>query len=400
MKRFSCFALAALIGCYLVASVVIACHGYGDDGDSYFMLRTWQTMLVDGRYVPSRFQGNIIPEFIIGFLASQFGSYGPNAFSIALSLMSALFAVKILAAISSDTELIGWAIATVLLNPTWILEGSTSVDYLYPIAVFLGGIFLLMRGRPTLAALAFALAAGSRISYVPLGVTALGVAEWKEPERCAEFTGAILAYLMVGGLFYLPVLISSHLSLSFLDAGRPLQQGVVGLLVRFVYKLHQLYGFVGTYVVLGLCAFSAMRKRISLDARSRFVEGCAVGVIAFHLLLFLWIPVLVAYLLPVLLAVAALFVTYRLDRRALVAVALLEVLTWFVRIEPLAIRHETDLPCRPVNAVAAVLHPHLAEGWLLERLDDKPFKNSCWMSALLIVPSNPYVPLPPAPFRR
>lgn len=392
--------LLLLLGCYLAASFLIACHGYGEDTDSYSMLSTWQTMLLDAKYVPSRFQGNIIPEFIIGFLASLFGPYGPNFFSIALSLTSIFFAARIFASVSEDSELIAWSLATVLLNPTWILEGSTSVDYLYPIAASLGGILLLMRHRPTLAALAFAIATGSRISYAPLGLAALLVGWWAEPEEGREFLGAILAYLLAGGLFYLPVWISNHLGLSFLRAGRPVHQGFAGLVVRFIYKIHWLYGFAGTYLVVGATVFFAARRRRVLSEPARLLELCAVGTVVFHLLLFLWIPVLAAYLLPVLLALAGLFVIYRVDRRVLAAVVALEIILWFVRIEPLAVSHETELPCHEVNAVAARFEPHLAKGVLLRDLEGVQFNAPCYLSELRVQPNSPYAPLPPSPFDR
>jgi len=51
-------------------------------------------MLIEGVDVPSRFQGDSVPEFIIGFLASQFGPYGPNTASLLLSLAAAAFAAR------------------------------------------------------------------------------------------------------------------------------------------------------------------------------------------------------------------------------------------------------------------------------------------------------------------
>jgi hypothetical protein len=392
--------LLLLLSCYLAASFLIACHGYGEDTDSYGMLNTWQTMLLDGRYAPSRFQGNIVPEFIIGFLASLFGPYGPNFFSIAVSLTSVFFAARILAAVSQDSELIAWSLATVLLNPTWILAGSTSVDYLYPIAASLGGILLLMRRRPTLAALAFAIATGSRISYAPLGLAALLVGWWLEPEEHREFLGAIVTYLLTAGLFYLPVWISSHLGLDFLRAARPVRQGFAGLVVRFIYKIHSLYGFAGTYLVAGAIVFVIARRRKVVSEPARVVELCAVGTVVFYLVLFLWIPVLTAYLLPVLLAVAALFVIYRVDRRVLGAIVALEIILWFVRIKPLTISHETGLPCHEVNAVAARFEPHLAKGVLLPDLEGVHFNAPCSLAELRVRPPNPYAPLPPSPFGR
>jgi len=397
--------IGGLFCLFFGASVVIACHGYGEDVDTYLMLKTWQTMLIDGAYVPSRFQGDIVPEIIIGFLASQFGPYGPNIASLLLSLAAAAFAAKILLRVTADRTLVYWCLLTVILNPRWIICSATPVDYIYPVAFCLLGILLLLDRRPTLAALLFALAAGSRISYVPLGVAALVTAWYLE--ACRDHRVAILSsvpvYLLTGGLFYLPVMISSHLTFEFLTAARPVWQGFPGLLARFVYKLLLLYGLAGTTVVIGAVAWYEMRRRkkaIDLTRRQRVLVICSFAVIAFHLLLFLWIPVRVSYLLPVLLAVAAIFVVYRVDYRNLLAISLLEVLLCFIRIEPLSIQHESELPCQAVKAVGARFSPHLAPGRLLEALEGRSVNASCNLAVLRIVPSDPMGALPPPLFHR
>jgi len=397
--------IGGLFFLFLGASLIIASHGYGEDVDTYLMLKTWQTILIDGAYLPSRFQGDIVPEFIIGFLASQFGPYGPNFASVLLSLAAAALAAKILLRVTTDRTLILLCLLTVILNPRWIICGATPVDYIYPVAFCLSGILLLLDQRPTLAALLFALAAGSRISYVPLGLAALGTAWYLEElrERRAAILSAVPVYLLTGGLFYLPVLISSHLTLEFLAAARPLWQGFPGLLARFLYKVLLLYGLGGTTAVIGATAWYVIRQRqnaVDLTRREKVLAICSLAVVGFHLLLFLWIPVRVSYLLPVLLAVAAIFVVYRVDFRILLAISLLEVILWFIRIEPLSIRHMSELPCQPVKAVGARFSPHLAPGRLLEALEGRSVNASCDLAVLRIVPADPMGALPPPFLRR
>lgn len=390
---------------FLAAALVIGARGYGDDIDSYAMLQTWQTMLLDGVYQPSRFQGDIVPEFVIGFLASQFGPYGSNLMSLLLSLAAAVMCWRIFSQLTPDGRLAGAAVLTVVMNPFWIVCSATSVDYMYAITFSLLGIWLLIARWPGIGALAFAVATGSRISYAPLGMAAMIVAWVREQDRREKMTmlSAAIVYLVTGGLFYLPVLIASHLTFRFLTAARPIWQGFIGLAARFVYKAQGLYGMLGTSVVIAALAYYRDRRRragMRFTQEQALAAACAWFVILFHLGLFLWIPVRVSYLLPVLIAAAAMFVLYQVDYRILLGICVLEIGLWFVRIDPLKIRHESQAPCAAVKAIGAEFSPHLARGRLLPLFEgDMPWA-ACGRAFLRIAPKTPVSPLPPPLFGR
>ena len=72
----------------IIAFVLIARDGYGDNINNYGMLNSWQVMVANGVYVPSRFQGNLPSELIVGTLAFLFGPIGPDSFSFILSLFA------------------------------------------------------------------------------------------------------------------------------------------------------------------------------------------------------------------------------------------------------------------------------------------------------------------------
>src|ERR1700733_6752658 len=86
-KVFLSIILIAAV-CYFTLFLIISRNGYGDNIDNYTMLRSWQEMVGNGVYVPSRYQGNIPSEIALGFLASMFGPIGANGFSFALSIIA------------------------------------------------------------------------------------------------------------------------------------------------------------------------------------------------------------------------------------------------------------------------------------------------------------------------
>jgi hypothetical protein len=62
---------------------------YGNHDDIYQMLNSWRTLIFEHRYVPSRFQGYLVPELSIG-LASQVGGFYLSNLSFLLSVSSLL----------------------------------------------------------------------------------------------------------------------------------------------------------------------------------------------------------------------------------------------------------------------------------------------------------------------
>lgn len=386
MSRGRTLAFDAVVLLLVAAAVaagfaMIAATGYGDNTDNYASLRAWQVMAGDGRYVASRFQGNLPSELAVGWLAHRFGPWGPNALSLACGLASLALLFALLRRLGNDTGLALLAVASVAANPYWQRAASTSMDYLHPMPFLLGGLVLLTHGRAVLPALLFALAGAIRLSHAPLALLLLVGGMLAQKRRGGDIAEAVLVLEMVTGLFYLPVWISSKLTLDFLTSGRPLEQGFAGLAARFVVKGAYLYGLAGTFVVLAALATRA-RTIASLAAtpwrdRRAVAVAAALLVIAWTLALFLYIPVRAEYLIPVLPAVAVLFVAGGVDRRWIAAVIVLELVGWLVVVDVIDARHRFTDPCAPVQATGARIAPHIAPGPLWEPLNGRTNEVRC-----------------------
>jgi hypothetical protein len=166
--------LVALLLCCAtcIAAVLVAQNGYGDNLDNYRMLRSWQQMVSHGLYQPSRFQGNLPSELALGFSASQLGPLGTSLISALASLCSLVLAWRVLSRFT-DARRAAWALLPVAVNPYWILASCTAMDYIHPLPFYLFGMLMLLEQRTHLAVLSLALAAGIRISFLPLGLFTL-----------------------------------------------------------------------------------------------------------------------------------------------------------------------------------------------------------------------------------
>jgi hypothetical protein len=120
----------------------------------------------------------------------------------------------------------------------------------------------------------------------------------------------------------------------------------------------------------------------------------------FTLALFLWIPLRAEYLIPVLPAAAVLFIAFN-DRKAMMLLAVLEAVSWFVVISPLTIQHRSgELLCDPMVTSGATFNLHLSEGIFLGPLLGREVNTPCNMRVLRLRPSDLPRPLPLSVFLR
>jgi hypothetical protein len=358
--------------------------GYGYDNDTYLMLKTWQRMLVEGTYVPSRFQGSIIPEFIIGFSASLGGHILSNSLSFAGLIVFAFTLAYILSSDGINKEKIILIVIGTIVNPYWILAASTSMDYIYAAAFFTLGVRFLTKAQPVAAALLLAMAGGSRISYAPLGLLILIICWYRSREYRMLYMQALITYMCVGTLLYLPAFIHAKLSLSFLNVAAPDYQGVFGLLARALHKSINLFGYVGMLVVLSTGLFLVFCNRLVLtrNLKHRPAIFCLL-IIGYHLLLFVRLPIEVSYLLPCVPAVMILLIYCGAEPRHFILIIAAQIAYWFVAIDPVKIIHADTGACGPVIATDTRIDPHLAPGVLVAAARDTVKLEPCNRRLLL-----------------
>lgn len=244
-----------VLGILLLAYAIYALNGYGNHDDIYRMLSTWRTLVTEQRYQPSRFQGYLVPEMIIGLASELGGFYLSNLVSVAMSITS-LFIFYLLLIRVTTPWTATLATLVVGVNPFWVIPSTTSTDYIYPIFFLLLGLWLFLNERFRAAGLVFSLAISSRITYGPL-VVLVFLVYWPYLRQNAQlkgrfFQGLILFFLGCLAL-YLPVFLT-YGNLSFLSFADDAKGGWFGTVARFLYKNVYFWGlpaFIALLVFLG-----------------------------------------------------------------------------------------------------------------------------------------------------
>ena len=65
--------------------------GYGSDEDTLPMIYVFESRLLDGKFVSSRFTSYPVPEIGIGFLSYYFGSWAANSVTFILNIAGLFF---------------------------------------------------------------------------------------------------------------------------------------------------------------------------------------------------------------------------------------------------------------------------------------------------------------------
>lgn len=361
-------ALATLV-VFVVFVVYRIPLGYSHDGDAYTILGAWQRMHAEGRYVPSRPPGYIVAEFIIGLAASIGGAWLSNTLIAILSIFSLYLTFMLGRDLRIDKPLL--LPALMASSPYVMIASSSSMDYMISYVFLIGGMFLCLRGCLLWGVLFLAIAGGARLTNWTLASAFL---IWLSFQRQDEKWWSLVAILtFITGLFYVPIWISSHLTMNWLRAGLPDDQGLVGLVARFFYKSVQPFGLIGT----GTASILVFIKRRNLGVLRKdpvFLLGFILTGV--NLLIFARAPIEIYYLIY-----AIPFLGLMLLRSeaysAVLALMVGGLIASFVHIDLLSIRHQDTGLCGPILANGAHFAPSVGPGVLVAEIRDSPRWDQC-----------------------
>ena len=290
-----------------VGYLICAQFGYGTDYDTYAMVRSGHT-LFDGRgYEPSRWPGYFIPESLIGTASRLGGSALSNALSVALGIGSlALFYGLCRKIVDPIPALL--ATAFIGVNPVFIVASTSSMDYVYALFFALLGLRYLAAAAPYAAAPFFALALGSRLGNLPMLAVLffIFIVHHYRQGDLAMVRRFILSGLLTGVFsmaLYVPAFIAAGYSLDFLTYVIG-DWGLMAHIARYLFKNVYLFGLL---FCLGLLAVLVAGGAKRLWQNNRDGIGLAVVAVGAAVqLMFLKLPLEIAYLLPFALVVGLL----------------------------------------------------------------------------------------------
>jgi len=354
------------LAAFCLGAIYFACSlaGYGNDYDTYAMVRSGQNLLNGLGYSPSRAPGYPIPEIVIGATSKIGGSTFSNAISVALALGS-LSLFYLLASRLVEPDRAGFAVLFVALNPVFVVAASSTMDYVYSIFFILAAVHALASDRFTLAALLSGLALGSRLSnalivlVLYLAVIMFHYLDGNRRQALRVFASGILGVLVTAILF-VPVFIASGHTLGFLTYAIG-DWTFIENVARFLYKNLYLFGvafFVGLALVLGLGEARALYT-VNRDRFGLLLIGLALVLQG----LFAKAPLEIEYLIPFI------FIVGLALARALKATARILLLGLvasysFININLLDIEYDMS----KAQAVGAKFRVSLGKGYLTEDL--------------------------------
>lgn len=326
-----------------VAIIPMAWWGPGTDLDVRYVIDSGRSLIRHGVYRASRPPGAPVHEAIVGVLDRIGGIALSNLGTLAATSASVVLLVLILRHERVPRPAL---VASLLVTNPWFIVASTStVDFPWALALFLGAAYVLrsragLRGA-ALAGVLGAVAVGTRSSTIVILVALAGAEAFATDEggrRSINRAAVFLGVALLGGLFYLAPYLEVH-SLEFArnefeTSSLPVQVG------RFLAK--DLYLF-GPFAAVGLLLALPQVLRTLKAVRTDWLVRVGLGTLVMSQAVYLRFPWKMAHLLPTVVAVAFILGRALAGRpRLLAGIVVAQFLFCFASIQLL----EPDTPSR------------------------------------------------------
>ena len=173
------------------------------------------------------------------------------------------------------------------------------------------------------------------------------------------------------GPFYLPIWYHNSFGLEWLTAARPLEQGFLGLIVRFLYKIIMAIGVIQFFFIF----FFLLRRYKKEIFQNNFILIC---LIFSNLLIFLYIPAELSYLQPGLIFLY-LFLIKEIHKKFIIFLIILNFFNWAINFDFLRISYKNNSLCSPKQAISANFEIRFLEGGVKKYLSSRSMIN-CWVN--------------------
>ena len=377
-RRYDLLLVAAMVLLYLPLIFV----GYGLDNDTFLVLDSGRSIVERRTYVPSRPPGYALYETAVGVLDKLGGHVLSNAVTLAFGAVCVSCFLQICRHLGVPRPSL--LACLLIVHPVFWTSSTLTMDYVWALAMLLGGCLLLLRRSYLLAGLALGLAIGTRATSCVAAALLLAFPLVGRPGDRGRVVAAGLIAVVVGAVFYIPPFRHAGDSLAFLTPtiGDPAMRTIKLRAGRFVYKSIYFWGLLGTLALPVLLLLSW--KNLTGTAWRR-VAACCAAVVGAYLLLFFQFPVELQYLLPALPAVLILL-GIGLTDRPMVLSAFGVVLASYALVNVNIAR-----PDRPDNATGAAVGLWVEPGLVLKHAQRRAALRHCrttaeWMATTGYVP--------------
>jgi len=361
--------------------VLVSLSGYGADDDVFRMLKSGQELFLNHTYHPSRFQGYLFPEIVIGITSLIGDHYLANFISVVLGI-SVLYLFYYFISKVFDREVSLVLTLIVGLNPYFVIAASSSIDYIYGLFFLLAGTFFLQKKHYAVAVIIFALALSSRmansllVGFVFAYFLTINYKHDKKATLKIFVTGFIALLLTVA--LYIPAYIASDHTFKFLDY---YIQGYdwTGYITRFAYKNIAFISLLSTLFLYGFIAYNLIKKRI------KFKQSIAlyfiIAAIIVEQLKFLKIPIQISFLIPVFMLMVSLYPYLLKTKKPLYIMLGLTLFYNLVSIDFLRFTYsldEKDKQGETLVATGAELGLFIGKGIIIQDIDERKLSRAIY----------------------
>ena len=344
--------------------------GYGSDEDTLPMIYVFEARLTDGRFVSSRFTSYPVSEIGIGFLSYYFGSWAAHSATFIFYFFGLLFTF-----FSFENEVkkknIFLFLILCLSSPVLFFDNLEPIDYSWAFLFFSIGLFFFSKKIFELSILFFAFAVGCRLNFILFVILAIFFFKNSKFVNLQNKIIIAICSFITGGLFYLPIWFYNGFGLDWIDAARPIEQGIFGLFARFTYKTWIAFGLIQALIII----YGLIKINKSLIINKNL--NILIIFVLSNLLLFLYIPAELSYLQPAIIFLY-LIIVKEFEKKLIFGIILFNFLSWFVSFDFLKINYVDNSKCAPKHALSAKIDFKVNDGAVVNFFKSREMIN-CWI---------------------
>ena len=350
--------------------------GYGSDGDSHSLSRSYVDFYENGFYTPSRGYGHPAAELIIGFLSYNYGATITTFFSFLAFFLSIIFIYNAFEDNLNNGKLKLFIILCVS-NSLLFFDNINSSDFPWALLFFSLGFLLMKKENYIFCCIFFALSVGCRYNFIGFVYVAI-FSHWlinKEKINFKKFffisTGVTFAVCIV----FIPInyIYSDNLSLAFSE--RIAQPGngyyFKELFPRFVYKSFKLFGVYSSYIILFFLIKEVFLKKIIRHSK---IFKYSVLIILINFVVFFIFPAKITYLHPAIIFIYLVLV-FNIKKKYIYLIVIFNLLQWIVSYDFIKIKYRNIDICKAVHAISAKVDFQFKKGEYYYMLRDIPIKD-------------------------
>jgi hypothetical protein len=360
-KNYIIYFIIIVFGIFLSRVV-----GYGDDIDTHRLIHTYLNVIENGIYLPSRYYGSPLAEFIIGFFSYFFGGIISAFISYILFILSLNFLFTYYFK-NQEKSFVNKKIIFFILcisNSILLFDNINPSDYILSLFFFSFGLFLLKTNYKFYSSILFAFSIACRANFAIFVIVML-ILEFvlvTKKDIKKNIFNIFVNTIIISSLFYLPVTILNKFNLNFIyNDGGP-EISVEQLLPRFIYKSYMLFGIYNSLIFLGLFIFILIKPKIKSIKNFIIQEKKYLALIIVNLVVFFFMPTKTALISFVVIFVY-LFLIKNLNNKLLAIIIIFNIMYWIISYQILEIKYKYEDPCRAKYAIDANYKFNISEGF-------------------------------------